>query len=189
MTYNDFLYQPLLQHKLSQNGPGLAIGDINKDGLEDIFIGGSYRTQAYVMIQNSKGNFTMKAFTDDYESEDQGSLFFDVDNDGDQDLYVVSGGVEFFEGHQYYQDRLYRNDGKGNLNKRYRGIAPYDSKADRVSSREIMIRMETLIFLLVAGAFLGNIQLASKSYLLRNDHGKFTDVTMRFAPGLYSLGW
>ena len=185
--FNDFLYQPLLQHKLSQNGPGIAVGDVNNDGLEDMFVGGSYRLPAHLMIQNARGNFTIKEFADDYESEDQGALFFDSDGDGDQDLYVVSGGVEFFEGHQFYQDRLYRNDGRGNFKKDGAALpkmtqsgscvvgGDYDSDGDLdlfVGGRSVPEKYPT----------------PANSYILRNDDGNFTDVTKEVAPQLQSLG-
>ena len=110
----DFNYQPLLYHKLSQFGPGIAIGDINGDKLDDIYIGGSRNYTGESFIQNIDGTFSKKNIfldsTESYASEELGILFFDFDNDGDDDLYIVSGGNEYSKDHESYKDKLYLND-------------------------------------------------------------------------------
>jgi enediyne biosynthesis protein E4 len=185
--YNDFLYQPLLQHKLSQEGPGIAVGDINQDGLEDIFVGGSYRMPAYLITQNNKGRFKSEPFFQDFESEDMGSLFFDADADGDLDLYVVSGGVEFFKAHKHYQDRLYRNDGKGNFTKDESALPELRSSGSCVVAGDYDADGDLDLF--VGGRVIPNMYpKAPQSYLLRNDDGKFVDVTASIAPSLGEIG-
>lgn len=120
--YIDFNTQPLLPHKLSQYGPGIAIADVNADGLEDIFLGGSHYFKGTFLIQQGDGSFTAKdllpgAGANDKKEEDLGVLFFDADGDKDQDLYIVSGGYEFDIEEGVYKDRLYENvDGAFLLN-------------------------------------------------------------------------
>ena len=110
----DFNYQPLLYHKLSQFGPGIAVGDINGDKLDDFYIGGSRNYTGESFIQNIDGTFSKKNIfldsTESYASEELGILFFDFDNDGDDDLYIVSGGNEYSKDHESYKDKLYLND-------------------------------------------------------------------------------
>ncbi len=114
--YIDFKVQPLLPHLLSQNGPGIAVGDINGDGREDFYIGGAFRHSGSFFIQNAQEKFTEKPLTKEQKfEEDMGTLLFDADMDGDLDLYIVSGSSEFPIDSKYYQDRLYLNDGKGNF--------------------------------------------------------------------------
>jgi enediyne biosynthesis protein E4 len=119
-TYNDFKAQILLPYMLSRSGPCLAKGDVNNDGLEDLFIGGASGQSGEVFLQKKNGQFTPKSqaiFKEDIASEDCGATFFDADNDKDLDLYVVSGGSEFSPNDVALQDRLYLNDGKGNFSK------------------------------------------------------------------------
>jgi hypothetical protein len=111
----DFKQQFTLPHKFSQNGFGIAVGDINGDGLDDFYAGGAYGMSGSFFIQNKLGQFQEKKLTIDTLHEDLGVLLFDADNDKDLDLYIVSGGSERLKETDYYQDRLYLNDGKGNF--------------------------------------------------------------------------
>src|SRR5690606_34103180 len=112
----DFNIQITLPHKFTQNGPGIAVGDVNNDGLDDFFVGGSAGNKGVFYFQNADGTFVeTKGIPeeDSKEQEDLGVLFFDADNDGDQDLYIVSGSYEFEPGSPELKDRLYLNDGSG----------------------------------------------------------------------------
>ena len=117
-NFNDFENEPLLPHKNSQIGPCLTSGDINQDGLEDIFIGNAKGAKAGLFIQNASGKFEL--FSGPWEKdsiyEDTGCILEDLDLDGDLDLYVVSGGNDPKSNKKYYQDRLYIND-KGQFKK------------------------------------------------------------------------
>jgi len=117
--FNDFEKEILLPYKQSTLGPSINKGDVNNDGKDDFYIGGALGQAGQLFIQASKGFLKVKnqAFTDDARYEDMESLFVDIDNDGDNDLYVVSGGSEFTERSESLTDRLYLNDGKGGFSK------------------------------------------------------------------------
>lgn len=110
--FNDFANEPLLPHKNSNLGPGASVGDINNDGLDDIFIGNADGSPGRMFIQNQRGKFEVLSgpWEADSSHEDTGSVLSDMDNDGDLDLYVASGGNDPSQGAAYYQDRLYIND-------------------------------------------------------------------------------
>lgn len=118
--FNDFRNQILLPHKLSTEGPCIEVADINNDGYDDFFIGGATRQSGAIFIQTQNKQFiktNQEHIFKDRNYEDTGASFFDANNDGFIDLYVVSGGSEFKENSLAYQDRLYLNDGKGNFTK------------------------------------------------------------------------
>src|SRR5690606_10279288 len=110
--------QVLLPHALSAEGPALAAADVNNDGLHDLYLGGAKGQAGKLFVQQKNGRYSEKS-QDVWEtnagSEDTDAVFFDMDNDGDQDLYVVSGGYEFKLNDTLLHDRLYRNDGLGNF--------------------------------------------------------------------------
>ena len=112
----DFKLQPLLPHMLSHEGPGISVGDVNGDGLEDFFVGGAAGSKGNFFIQLTNGTFAQHELADSNLADNMGSLLFDADNDGDNDLYVVGGGVcAKKNGDTVYRHVLYLNDGKGNF--------------------------------------------------------------------------
>ena len=95
-----------MPHLLSTQGPRIAKGDVNNDGLEDLFIGGAKDSPGKLFIQKKNGSFQLQVqscFEKDKDCEDIGALFFDADGDKDLDLYVVSGGNEFMKTHRNYR--------------------------------------------------------------------------------------
>ncbi len=116
--YDDFAVQPLLPARLSNLGPPLAVADVNRDGLEDFYLGAAIGTPGKLMIQSEGGSFTagtIQHLKQDVMMEDSDALFIDVDSDGNEDLLVLSGGVAYPEGSKGYSDRYYQNDGTGQL--------------------------------------------------------------------------
>ncbi|TYA74389.1 VCBS repeat-containing protein [Seonamhaeicola marinus] len=190
---NDFDTQVLLPHKMSTLGPALAIADINGDGLDDYFIGGSFGLSASLYLQNTSG-FVKQAIPDiekDKLSEDIGALFFDVENDGDVDLYVVSGGYEYAEKSEMLQDRLYINDGKGNFSKSTNALPKFNSSGSKVL--ELDYNKDGKKDLLVLGRQVpGKYPAPTSSYLLKNVSNdniiKFENETDANAPLFKNLG-
>jgi enediyne biosynthesis protein E4 len=114
----DFDRDRLRFHMASNEGPVIEVGDINGDGLDDLFLPGARGQASSVWTQSIDGSFhKTQSFDGEQLSEDIGGLFFDADGDGDLDLYVVSGSLEFGNKNTNYQDRLYLNDGKGEFTK------------------------------------------------------------------------
>ncbi|PHI18876.1 RNA-binding protein [Lewinellaceae bacterium SD302] len=112
----DFNVQPLLPHKLSEYGPGLAVADVNGDGLDDLYRSGSHFYAGELLLQQASGGFSPVPFEGHGKGQEElGSLFFDADGDGDQDLYLASGGSELSISSNDYLDRLLINDGSGNF--------------------------------------------------------------------------
>jgi hypothetical protein len=115
-NYNDFTQQVLLPQWFSRQGPAMAKGDINGDGLEDVFIGGAKGQAATIFLQNKNGKFAKyddPAISADAAYEDITAFIFDADKDGDNDLFVGSGGYELQKNDPLLQNRLYINSGRG----------------------------------------------------------------------------
>lgn len=163
--FTDFKIQPLLPHMHSKNGPGISVGDINNDGLDDFFIGGAADQPGAMMIQQSDQKFERIDF-EDPEYEDMGSIFFDADNDGDQDLYVVSGGSSFVKDSELYEDRFYENDGSGNFKRK--NVLPKNQTSGSVVAAADYDR-DGLMDLFVGGRVRpGEYPLTPNSMLLKN---------------------
>ena len=183
----DFKIQPLMPHMLSRCGPGIAVGDINNDGKEDFYIGAASGSNGSFFIQNSAGTFTEKKLQKDTLFEDMGVLLFDVDNDKDLDLFVVSGSSEKQEGSVMQQDRLYINDGKGNF--KYQRDAVPDTRASGSCVVGADYDKDGDVDLFVGGRVVpGNYPFAPQSYLLKNDRGKFSDVSSTELPDKGKMG-
>ena len=190
-SFNDFIKEVLLPYKQSTLGPFISKGDLNGDGLEDMHIGGAAGQAGVLFIQKGGGFIKEEApiLNTDKEYEDMGSLFVDIDSDGDQDLIVLSGGNEFAQNDKLLENRLYINDGAGNLTKgvfdaegthRFaysKSIATLDYDDDGDADIMVGNRIET-----------GRFPVSAPSILYRNDGGSLTDVTRDIAPHLQDFG-
>ncbi|MGB3776663.1 MAG: VCBS repeat-containing protein, partial [Leeuwenhoekiella sp.] len=170
-------------------GPAFATADINNDGLTDVFLGGALDQKSEVYLQTANGRFDkviQPALERDYIYEDTGAYFFDVDKDGDIDLYVASGGYELNENDFRLQDRLYLNDGKGVFEKT-NGLPVMLTSTKAVTSLDF--DNDGLLDLIVGGRVVpGKYPISPQSYLLKNIGGKFINVTQKIIPELNELG-
>lgn len=113
-NFIDFDREQLLYQMISREGPPLATADVNGDGLEDFYVGGASGQLGALFVQTTPGKFNdLTLQSDNAPAEDAAALFLDVDNDGDQDLYLASGGSEQLEGDEALEDRLFINESTG----------------------------------------------------------------------------
>jgi enediyne biosynthesis protein E4 len=185
--YIDFNDQRTLPHKFSQAGPGISVGDVNADGRDDFYVGGAAGYAGNFFLQNKNGTFARKEFPQHKDREDAGSLLFDVDNDKDLDLYVVSGSYEFDSASENLQDRIYKNNGRGDFS--YDKDALPLTKANGSCVRACDFDKDGDLDLFVGGRTpAGRYPYAEKSTLLMNDKGRFADVTTVWSDTLDRIG-
>ena len=188
----DFKIQPLLPHMHSRNGPGLAVGDVNGDTLEDIYIGGATGMQGGLFFQLPGNTFRkVNISKSDSLADDMGVLFFDADKDQDLDLFVVSGGSEHVKGSVLYKDHLYVNNGKGYFSEAMDAIPDIRESGSTVNAADYDHDGDMDLF--VGGRIIpGEYPLPANSHILRNDSRTndplFTDVTDQVCPELKNIG-
>lgn len=185
----DYDFQRLLPQKFSSQGPGIAVADVNKDGLQDVFIGNGFNFQGKIFLQNNNGKFTEKIFqTGEKNEEDTGCAFLDADGDGDNDLLVTSGTNEFPAGSQYYLPRLYLNDGKGNFSRTNNALPNHLTSVTCVVKVTDIDQDGDPDLFLGGRIASGNYPAPPPSYILQNNKGVFTDVTATMCPALNNAG-
>ena len=189
--YVDFRKQILLPHFLSTQGPRIAKGDVNNDGLEDLYFSGAKESPGRLFIQKKNGSFELQVqscFEKDKGCEDIGALFFDADGDKDSDLYVVSGGNEFSEKSPELQDRLYFNNGNGVFSKTLDHIPEMLTSGSCVKAGDIDNDGDPDLF--VGGRLVpGSYPFAPGSYILENNgKGYFRNVTEIWCKSLVNPG-
>ena len=190
-AYIDFDHERLSPKMLSTEGPKLAVGDLNGDGLEDFCIGGASGDTTKIFFQTITGKFipsVQHVFAEEANYEDEGIEFADIEKDGDLDIVIVSGGNATFKGSTELRPRLYINQGKGVFVKG-------DNNLPYLSINASCIRFGDYNKDGFPDIFIGGRSVAQQygvtpeSYLLKNDgRGNFINVTKSEAPQLQSLG-
>lgn len=190
--FNEFDREPLMPFMTSRDGPALATGDLNGDGLDDVFIGSVKFTKPAIFIQQPDGRFikfNQLALDADSTYEEVDACFADVNNDKYIDLILASGGNEYYGNSEFLKSRVFLNDGNGNLTKlagafgnimmTASSVIPYDFTGDG------------FIDLFVGGrAVPWEYGKVPKSYLLKNDGtGKFKDVTASYNKEISAIGF
>lgn len=188
-NYSDFQNEELIPFKVSTEGPAIVVGDANKDGLEDVFLGGAKHQPAEVWLQTIEGKFKKSinpVFYEDKLFEDVDAVFFDADNDGDEDLYVSSGGNE--KSKELLRNRLYLNDGIGKFSKELSSLPINEINTSCVVACDL--NNDGAVDLFVGGRSVpGSYGLPASSYVLvNNGFGKFFDETNNMLPELNNLG-
>ena len=183
-SFNDYSIQRLFPQKFSQLGPFISSGDVDNDGLTDFFIGGGINFSGKIFKQKTGQSFTSKNLSDSIKyQEDMDCILFDADQDGDLDLLLTCGDIQYEEHSIFYKPRLYLNDGKGNF---------------RLSPNAIPENVRTIAGCVSAGDFDGDgdldlfiggrvsrkYPLSPESFILKNEKGIFTDVTAKVSPAL-----
>lgn len=196
LDFDDMRREYLIPRKYSTEGPALAVGDVNNDGLEDFYLGGAKGQASALYLQQTDGTFSRQEnsfFKMLSPAEDVVAEFADFDGDGYLDLYVGSGGNENPKGHVFNFDRLYLNDGKGNLKFSPNSLPPLGENTSSIAIYDVNGDGAPDIFV-TASVVTGNYGAKPYSYLLINDgKGNFKDETSKyfgdsFHPGMLQQG-
>lgn len=187
----DYSVQPFLPHQLSREGPPIAVADVTGNGLDDVFIGGASEFPGRLFLQQADGSFTESTddqpWAADGDHDDWGAVFFDADGDALPDLYVASGGYHHAPTSQLLQDRLYINQGNGRFARDADALPQMLTSTASVTAGDFT--GDGRLDLFVGGRVTPrNYPYPTRSYVLRNDGGRFNDITATVAPDLIEPG-
>ncbi|MFI5170780.1 MAG: VCBS repeat-containing protein [Chitinophagales bacterium] len=186
--FEDFTREFLIPHKMSVSGPCIATGDLDGNGLDDIYIGGTFEKKGAVYLQTTSGKFTTGKIdlAANIKYEDGAALIFDADNDGDNDIYVGSGGNEKIAGDSCYSDRFYLNEGNEFILRNDKIPASYIPTScvlgcdyDKDGDMDLFVG---------GRQYPGKYLMPVSSRILKNEQGNFVDVTSQIAPALKNIG-
>lgn len=189
-AFEDLNVQPFLPHSVATQGPATTVADVNNDGLQDFFVCGAKGQAGRLYVQTPQSTFIHSAqqcFATDSMFEETAALFFDADKDGDNDLYVCSGGNEFYGHNALLKDRLYTNDGKGNF-ELSKGLPDLYENKSCVTACDFDKDGDADLF--VGGRVNARMYgYNPASVLLINDgRGNFTEATDKYSEGLQFAG-
>lgn len=187
--FTDFNVEPLMPHMLSTEGPKLAIGDVNGDGVEDVYLCGAKAQAGQLLVGTGTRTLELReqaVFHEDFLCEDVSAVFFDADGDADLDLFVVSGGGEYRDGAQQLQHRLYLNNGDGLFKKAAQSWPATNGSCAVVAdfngdgANDLFIGSRSVV---------GSYGLTPRSFIFLNDgKGSFRDATAEVCPEIAQVG-
>ncbi len=186
----DYDRDVLLKQKYSTQGPAMAVGDVNGDGLDDLYLGGAAGQVKQLFIQQKNGKFTESKQIDfgmDVTTENTDALFFDADKDNDLDLFIVTGSNEFEPNAPELHDLLYRNDGKGNFKRDINFPSIFENGScvtagdfDKDGDQDLFVGSR-----MISGKYGIN---PSSNFYINDGTGNFKNQSKRFIPEIINLG-
>jgi enediyne biosynthesis protein E4 len=189
-NFQDYDRDVLLKQKYSTQGPAMAVGDVNSDGLDDLYLGGSAGQAKQLFIQQKNGKFTESKQIDfgmDVTTENTDALFFDADKDNDLDLFIVTGSNEFEENAPELHDLLYINDGKGNFKRDVRFPSIFENGScvaaadfDKDGDQDLFVGSR-----MISGKYGMN---PSSNFYINDGTGEFKNQSRRFMAEINELG-
>ena len=185
LEYPEFNRERLLPYGLTDRNPIISTSDINHDGIDDFYVGGSKGYQGRIFI--SKGGDWKEILVEDFKKhigfEDTDAMFTDIDLDGDLDLYVVSGGSEYQKKSPYLRDRIYLNDGKLNFSYAPNKLPEFFNNGSSITATDID-KDGDLDYFIGSRSVSNSFGLIPNSYLLINNHGTLNISEQKWLIGL-----